>query len=214
MRVETFVVGAFQENTYLLVDDQSQRCVLVDPGDEGARLVRAIEASGTELEAIWLTHAHVDHVGGIARVKQRFPAAPIYLHPADRPLYDRAAQQAAMYGLPFDTPPAPDRELADGDTLHVGSRAFSVMHAPGHAPGLCVIHGHGIAFAGDLLFAGSIGRTDLPLSNGAAMAESLERIAALPDETVVYSGHGPATTIGEERRTNPFLNGIARVVQR
>ena len=214
MRVETFVVGAFQENAYLLVDEQSRRCVLVDPGEEGARLVRAVRASGAELEAIWLTHAHVDHVGGVAEAKRQFPSAPIWLHPADRPLYDRAAQQAAMYGLPFDTPPAPDRDLADGDTLRLGELRFSVMHTPGHAPGLCVLHGHGIAFAGDLLFAGSIGRTDLPLSDGAAMAESLERVATLPDETIVYSGHGPATTIGEERRSNPFLNGVARVVQR
>ena len=214
MNVQAFVVGAFQENSYLLVDDTTARCVLVDPGAEGDRLVGAVRASGATLEAIWLTHAHLDHVGGIAAVRRAYPGVPIFLHPADRPLYDRADQQAAAYGLPFESPPPPDHPLADGSALTVGSLSFEVMHAPGHSPGLCVIHGHGIAFAGDLLFAGSIGRTDLPLSNEAAMAASLERIVTLPDETVVYSGHGPATTIGAERMENPFLTGAARVIRR
>ena len=214
MRIATFVVGAFQENAYLLVDETARRCALVDPGAEGTRLVDAVRASGATLEAIWLTHAHVDHVGGIAEVRRSYPDVPIWLHPADRALYDRAEMQAAVYGLPFEPPPAPDHELGDGQTLAVGALRFTVMHTPGHAPGLCVIHGHGVAFVGDLLFAGSIGRTDLPLSDGARMTRSLEQVSALPDETVVYPGHGPATTIGAERRSNPFLTGAARVVVR
>ena len=212
MKVQSFTVGPFQENTYLIVDDTTARAVIIDPGDEGRRLATAIRESGATLEAIWLTHAHVDHVGGIAAVKRVWDV-PIYLHPADRALYDRAALQAAFYGLPFEPPPAPDRELADGDRLRVGSLEFEVMHTPGHAPGLVVIHGQGIAFVGDLVFAGSIGRTDLPLSDAEAMSASLERVSTLPDATVLYPGHGIATTIGRERATNPFLNGMARVAR-
>lgn len=214
MKVGTFTVGAFQENCYLLIDETAGpagSAVLVDPGAEGERLVAAVRASGATLEAIWLTHAHVDHVGGIAAVRRVWDV-PIFLHPLDRAWYDRAAAQAAFYGLPFDEPPAPDVELVDGAVVRVGGLEFQVMHAPGHAPGLVVFHRPGVAFAGDLLFAGSIGRTDLPLCSPRDMAASLERIAALPEDTVVYPGHGPATSIGEELRSNPFLTGRARVV--
>jgi hydroxyacylglutathione hydrolase len=211
--VRTFPVGAFQENAYVLLDEDTGDAVLVDPGEEGDRLLRAVSALGGTVRAIWLTHAHVDHVGGIAAVKRQADV-PIYLHPEDRPLYDSAAQQAAMFGLRMDPPPAPDRELAEGDTLRCGTRDFGVWHTPGHSPGHVTIHGQGIAFVGDCLFAGSIGRTDLPLSSPPALARSLERLCTLPDETIVYSGHGPATTIGEEKRSNPFLNGTMRLVER
>lgn len=211
MRIQTFTVGPFQENTYLMVDERASAAVLVDPGDEGDRLVAAVRATSATLQAIWLTHAHIDHVGAIARVVREWPV-PIFLHPSDRPLYDGAEMQAAVYGLPFERPPSPDREVADGDVLTVGTLEFQVMHTPGHAPGLVVIHGHGIALVGDLVFAGSIGRTDLPLSDAPAMARSLERLATLPETTVLYPGHGPPTTLARERAENPFLNGMARVV--
>ena len=211
MKVVQLPVGAFEENCYLLVDETVGRAVLIDPGAESDRLVSAVRRSGATLEAIWLTHAHVDHVGAIAGVLRVWPV-PVHLHPRDRPLYDSAAMQAAMYGLPFEEPPAPDHELADGDFLTVGALRFRVMHTPGHSPGLVVLHGHGVAFVGDLLFAGSIGRTDLPLADPVAMAASLERIRALPADTVVYPGHGPPSTIARELATNPFLNGLARVV--
>ena len=213
MNVETFTVGAFQENCYLLVDAGSQRAVIVDPGGEGDRLVEAVEACGAQLEAIWITHAHVDHVGAIASIKRRWDV-PVYLHPADRRLYEAASRQAEVYGVPFEEPPPPDREFSDGQLLEFGGSDFTVMHAPGHAPGHVVIHGNGMALVGDCLFAGSIGRTDLPFSNPPQLAESLRKIADLPPETVVYPGHGMETTIAEERMSNPFLNGTARIVGR
>lgn len=213
MQVQTITVGAFQENTYLVVDDRSKRAVIVDPGSEGERLVEAIENSGATLEAIWITHAHVDHVGGIAAVKRKWDV-PIYLHPLDRRLYEAAGRQAQVYGIPFEEPPAPDHEFADGQQIKVGDAEMTVLHAPGHAPGHVVIHGNGIALVGDCLFAGSIGRTDLPFSNPPQLAASLEKISALAPETVVYPGHGMETTIGQERLSNPFLNGTARIVGR
>jgi hydroxyacylglutathione hydrolase len=213
MIVTAQTVGAFQENCYLVVDEESGKCVLVDPGAEGDRLISAVRASGAELEAIWLTHAHLDHVGGIADVKRVWDV-PVYLHPADEPLYRNAPRQAAAYGLWLEDPPPFDRELSEGDTVRVGSVAFDVLHVPGHAPGHVLFRGPGIALVGDLIFAGSIGRTDLPLSNPAHMQQSLARVATLPPETRLYPGHGPVTTMAAELQSNPFLTGAARVVGR
>jgi len=211
MKVETFAVGAFQENTYLLIDDDRHESVLIDPGAEPDRLIAAVEKSRTSLKAMWITHAHIDHVGAVAGVKRKWPV-PVYLHPADITLYRHAHTQAELYGLPFDDPPPPDHELADGETLEVGALRFEVAHVPGHAPGHVMIHGHGVAFVGDCLFAGSVGRTDLPGSNGGHLSRSLERITELDPATVLYPGHGPPTTVGEELKSNPFLNGTARIL--
>lgn len=213
MKIDWRTVGAFQENSYLVVDPATNRSVLIDPGAEADQLVAMVRSSSSTLEAIWLTHAHIDHIGAIAALKRVWDV-PVYLHPADLPLYNRAAMQAAVYGLPFEQPPVPERELADGSVVSVGLLDFEVLHVPGHAPGHVAFVGHGCMLGGDLLFAGSIGRTDLPLSNPDQMTESLERAAALPEDTVVYPGHGPATSIGQERATNPFLTGAARVVRR
>jgi glyoxylase-like metal-dependent hydrolase (beta-lactamase superfamily II) len=203
-------VGAFQENCYLVVDPGTRAAAVVDPGAEGARLVDWIRAADVRVEAVWLTHAHLDHVGGLAEVAAAWDV-PIHLHPLDRPVFDHAPRAAAMYGVRFDPQPAPTAEFAEGQRLTLGGLAFDVMHAPGHAPGHVVIHGHGVALVGDCLFYGSVGRTDLPLSDPRALTRSLERIAALPPETLAFPGHGPQTTIGRERAENPFLNGGARV---
>ena len=204
----------FEENCYLLADDVAGRGVLIDPGDEGDRIVEMVRLSGVTLEAIWLTHAHVDHIGAIAAVRRHFDA-PVLLHPLDLPYYTQLSARAAeMYGLDFEQPEGPDQLLSDGEELRCGGLRFSVMHLPGHAPGLVAFTGAGISFGGDLLFAGSIGRTDLPLGNPSDMNVSLARYATLPAETVVYPGHGPVTTIGQEKQTNPFLTGAARVLRR
>lgn len=214
MRIVVRPVGPFQANCYLVIDEKSGSAVLIDPGADGAEIVEMVRESGATLEAIWLTHAHIDHIGGVAEVL-RHQHVPVWLHPLDRPFYDSlSARMAEAYGLPFDQPPAPDRELGEGDVLTCGDLRFTVMHVPGHAPGLVSFNGEGVALCGDLLFAGSIGRTDLPLSDPRAMNDSLARIATLSGETVVHPGHGPSTTIGEEMLSNPFLAGRARVVSR
>jgi hydroxyacylglutathione hydrolase len=214
MKITAITVGPFEENCYLVVDDSgSGEAVLVDPGDEGKRILREVDRAGARVGAIWLTHAHLDHIGAIASVREVWDV-PIHLHPLDRPLYDAGALQAAHYGLPFDSPPPPDRTLAERDTLSVGSLRFTVMHVPGHAPGHVAFFGEGVVFDGDCLFAGSIGRSDLPFSNPADLSASLERLISLPPKTAVHSGHGPATTIAAEIRSNPFLQGVARLSPR
>ncbi|MDQ6886282.1 MAG: MBL fold metallo-hydrolase [Gemmatimonadota bacterium] len=211
MKVVQIATGPFQENAYLVMDETSAVGALIDPGEDAERLLAAAAAEEVTIQAIWVTHGHVDHVGAIAAVK-RATGAPVHLHPLDRPLYDSAVQHGLLFGVRIETPPAPDRDLADGEMLELSSLRFTVMHAPGHAPGHVVLHGHGVAFVGDCLFAGSVGRTDLPLANPAHLARTLAAIAELPDSTIVYPGHGPATTIGEEKHSNPFLNGAARIV--
>jgi glyoxylase-like metal-dependent hydrolase (beta-lactamase superfamily II) len=214
VRILSRTVGPFQANCYLVIDEATGSAVLIDPGDDGAALVEMVRESGARLDEIWLTHGHIDHIGGVAEDRRHFPA-PVRLHPLDRPFYDSlSARMAATYGLPFDQPDAPDHELAEGEVLTCGNLRFTVMHVPGHAPGLVSFNGEGVALCGDLLFAGSIGRTDLPLSDPRAMTESLARIATLAEDTVVHPGHGGPTTIGEELRSNPFLSGRARALSR
>jgi hydroxyacylglutathione hydrolase len=214
VRISRLTVGPFEENCYLVVDESAGRAVLIDPGDEAQRIVRMVRDSGAELDAIWLTHAHIDHIGALAAVKRVWDV-PVYLHSADAPLYAAGGRQAAYYGLPFEQPGPPERTFADGDRVSVGEVEFDVLHTPGHSPGLVVLHHHDVLLAGDLLFAGSIGRTDLPLSSPADMEASLARVMGLlRDEVVVHPGHGPSTTIGRERASNPFVNGVARVLTR
>ncbi len=212
MIVTRLVLGPFQENCYIVRDPASGAAAVVDPGSDGDRIIAEIERTGNGLAAIWVTHAHVDHIGAIATVKRRWNV-PVHLHPLDEPLYRMAGRQAQLYGVPYEEPPAPDAQLTDGQSLIIGTVTLNVMHTPGHSPGHVIIHGGGHALVGDCLFAGSVGRTDLPFSNAAQLEASLFRIAALPPETVIYPGHGDSSTIGEERISNPFLNGTARLVR-
>lgn len=212
MIVTGITVGAFQENCYLVSDPSTGALAIVDPGSEPDAIIAEVERTGAEPQAIWITHAHVDHIGAIAPLKRKWDV-PVWLHPLDEPLYRVGGRQAQLYGIPYEEPPTPDRQFAEGDAVTLGSLELRVMHAPGHAPGHVVLHGHGNALVGDCLFAGSIGRTDLPFSNPADLEKSLAKIVALAPETVVHPGHGPSTTIGEEKISNPFLNGTARIVR-
>ncbi|MBT8479223.1 MAG: MBL fold metallo-hydrolase [Gemmatimonadetes bacterium] len=179
--------------------------VIVDPGAEPERIVNLLEAWEAEPLAIVLTHAHVDHVGGVAGVVRRF-GVPVYLHAADLPLYERAAEHGAMFGVPVESPPPPDHWLEHGQTLSFGSIGFEVRHAPGHSPGGVVLVSGEEAFVGDCVFAGSIGRTDLPGGDtGTLLSAIREQILTLPPETKLYCGHGPSTTVGAEAESNPFV---------
>lgn len=211
MQVVQIPNGQFLENCYLVIDEASRTCVLIDPGEEAGLIAFKLEVAGVTPVGIWLTHAHVDHVLGVPRLRAD-TGAPVYLHPADRVLYDHVPEQALAFGLPpGERLPEPDKALAHGDVLQVGELEFRVRHAPGHSPGSVVFEGSGAVFTGDVLFQGSIGRTDLPGGDLETLVQSIEReLLTLPDTTIVYSGHGPETTIGRERRTNPFLTGAAR----
>lgn len=203
----TFTSPVFGQNAYLVRCTRTGEQFAIDPGGEAEAMAAAIEEGGGRLAGIVLTHAHVDHIEGVAALVARVPA-PIHLHPADRGLYDMAAQQAAMFGQRIAPPPPPDRELADGQVLELGACAFEVRHVPGHCPGHVLLHSAeaGLALVGDVVFAGSIGRTDLPGGSFDQLMRSIrERVLTLPDETRLLTGHGPETTVGRERATNPFL---------
>lgn len=206
--VVTLTNGAFAENCYLVADPLTRDAVIVDPGQETGLFLGQLAQHRWTLRQIWLTHAHLDHVAGVGELKAA-TGATVFLHPADRPLYDAVPGQAAMFGLEAEPPPAPDAALADGQTLSVGGCSFAVVHTPGHSPGSVSFIGHGQAFVGDVLFAGSIGRTDLPGGDTETLLRSIrEALYRLPDSTVVLSGHGPATTIGAEKRSNPFVRQV------
>lgn len=204
--------GIFEENCFILADRDRGEAVLVDPGEEADLFLARLDTERLALRGIWLTHGHLDHVMGVGRVVER-TGVPVWLHPADRPLYDAVPQQAAsLLGIEVPPPPAPDYDLADGDAVRVGDAVFDVLHVPGHSPGHVAFVMRGAAVSGDVLFAGSVGRTDLPGGSAETLLRSIrERLATLPDDTVVYPGHGPATTVGSEKATNPFLTGSVRL---
>ena len=207
MMLECLTVGPLQENCYLLADTHTKEAVLIDPGDEAARLLKVLNDEGLTLRAVWLTHAHFDHVGAVADVLERYPV-PLYLHPADAPLLAHASASAARWGIPLKQPPTDFLPLSNGQTLTLGSLQAHCLFTPGHAPGHIAFYfpDEGIVIAGDALFKGSVGRTDLPGGDQAQLLGSIRReLLTLPPETKVYPGHGPATTVGEEARSNPFL---------
>lgn len=218
MIIEEITVTVFQQHTRIIGCEETRRAICIDPGDEAERIASVIERHGLELQAIALTHAHLDHIGGVAALKKLRPDALVILHEADEFMYDDLPEQPAWIGIPrvqwaalgfdYEEPPKIDRRWTDGETYAVGNLSFKVIHCPGHTPGHVVLFEprEKKVFVGDCLFAGSIGRTDLPGGSSEQLMDSLlNRIVPLGDDVEVYSGHGPVTTIGHERRTNPFL---------
>ena len=204
--VRSFTGGVFAENTYLVACARTGAGLLVDPGAAAAEALAVARAAGITIEKIVLTHAHLDHVEGIPRARRELPDVPVLLHPADRQLYDAAPFQAQMFGVPLEPLPPVDGELVVGETLEFGDCALVIRFAPGHAPGHVILVGDGVALVGDVIFAGSIGRTDLPGGSLPTLMKSIrEQVMTLPDATTLYTGHGPETTVGHERVSNPFL---------
>ncbi|HQU86541.1 MAG TPA: MBL fold metallo-hydrolase [Pyrinomonadaceae bacterium] len=218
MIIETFVLTPFQQNTRVLVCGETKKAICIDPGDKSAEIVSFLTANNFELQAITLTHAHLDHAGGVKDLHDNFPKAEIILHKDDEDLYYGLPQQPLMMGLPqaqlkalgfeYDDPPKLTRNWEDGEVYTVGNLRFKVLHCPGHTRGHVVFaeETEKKVFVGDCLFEGSIGRTDLPGGDYDTLINSIKKkILPLGDEFIVYSGHGNETTIGREKQTNPFL---------
>ncbi len=205
MILESMTVGPYGENTYILGDEATGSGAIVDPGEEATRIALAVEQTDLEIGQIIITHAHIDHVGAVAALVDEY-ACPVLMHAEAEPMLQQLPTQAMMMGLRFGKVPAVDRHVADEEVLEVGDLRLRALYTPGHAPGHLAfyVEGEGVVLAGDALFAGSVGRTDLPGGNTEVLMQSInERLMTLPDETRVLSGHGPVTTIGEERAHQP-----------
>jgi len=200
-------LGPLQTNCYLLICQTTQKAAVIDPSWDGQQIADIAREKGAEITHILLTHAHFDHVGGLADLKTAVDA-PIYIHPDAVEMLAQATVTASMFQLTIKSPPAADNMLAEGGTIQVGDLSLQVLFTPGHAPGHVSFYlpAHHVLFDGDVLFQQGIGRTDLPGGSYPQLMQTIrEMLLVLPDETQVLSGHGPATTIGQEKEWNPFL---------
>jgi len=208
IQIETFVLGPVQTNAYLLADPDSGDAAVIDPAWDGAAIQAVSLRRGWHIRQLWFTHAHFDHIGGVGTLVRAIqPPPPLALHPADLPLW-RAQGGAPLFGLRFEAGPEPEVALSDKQNLQLGALLFEVRHAPGHTPGHVLFYcaSEGVMFCGDVIFAGGIGRTDLPGGDYATLMNSIKnQVLNLPDETRLLSGHGDETTVGWEKRWNPFL---------
>jgi hydroxyacylglutathione hydrolase len=204
MILKLLVVGPLASNCYIVGDEATKEGAIIDPADEAENILSSVAELGLSVKSIILTHGHPDHIAALKEVKEA-TGAEIMVHEDDA-AYPEQGALALFFGFNCPTPPPPDRLLKDGDDIDIGSLHFTVIHTPGHTPGGICLLGHGVLFSGDTLFNSGIGRYDLPGGDYARLMNSLQaKLMALPDETIVHPGHGPRTTIGAERRNNPFL---------
>ena len=209
MILEMLTVSPFQENCYVIGDEESMTGAIIDPGDEAARIALTVERVGLEISQIIVTHSHIDHVGAVAQLVDEY-MCPVLMHNEAEAMLKTVPQQAMMMGMRFGKVPKVDRHIGDEEILEVGSLRLRSLYTPGHAPGhlAFLVEDEDTVFSGDALFAGSVGRVDLPGGSMEVLMKSIsQRLLILPDETHVLSGHGPETTIGRERVSNPFLGG-------
>jgi glyoxylase-like metal-dependent hydrolase (beta-lactamase superfamily II) len=207
MILKTLVVGPFASNCYIVGSESSKHGIIIDPGAEAKLILSTVNDLGMTVSLILVTHTHIDHIGALAPVKEG-TGAKFAIHEAEATagLSMFSRMLSSMSGGSFNQPPKPDRLLKDGDTIDIDDLSFTVLHTPGHSPGGISLYGHGILFSGDTLFNCGIGRTDFPGCSYEQIMDSIKnKLMTLPDETIVYPGHGPATTIGKEKRGNPFL---------
>ncbi|MBI5739716.1 MAG: MBL fold metallo-hydrolase [Nitrospirae bacterium] len=207
MIIKKLVVGPLQENCYIVGDKKTKQAIVIDPGDESDRVLDEIKEHGLEVSAVVLTHAHFDHIGAAGDIK-RATGAKILMHKDDVEAYALARDQAAFWGYSVDDLPQIDRFVDEGDAIEAGGLSFKVMHTPGHSQGAICLYGEGVVFSGDTIFEGSVGRTDFPGGSIEELRKSFRRLIDLPEDTKVFSGHGPDTTIGRERVENFFMNEI------
>ena len=210
LRYLTVPVTPFQQNCSLVYDEDTRAAAVIDPGGDLARIRAAADELGVQLQQIWLTHTHIDHAGGTAQLAEELSLPIIGPHRADQYWIDLLPQQGAMFGFPPARAFTPTRWLEDGDTVELAGHVLNVRHCPGHTPGHVVFHSPQIkrAFVGDVLFAGSIGRTDFPQGDHATLIDSItQRLWPMGDDTVFIPGHGPESTFGAERRSNPYVRG-------
>ena len=206
MQIMRIVVGPLQVNCFILADETTKEAVVIDPGDDAAAILSVIRDKGLAVRYIINTHAHFDHVGANKAIKDA-TGAELLIHRDDDALLGASPNQARMFGMTVPSSPKADRYVKHGDVITAGEISLKVLHTPGHSPGGISLLEQGMVFTGDSLFAGSIGRTDFPGGDLKTLLRSIKtNLLTLPDDTKVFSGHGPASTIGEERRENPFLN--------
>ena len=205
-------VTPFQQNCTLLWCEATRKAVVVDPGGDVPQILAAIEQANVDVNEIWLTHGHIDHVGGAAELRDALKVAIVGPHIADKHMLDHVVESGANFGMTGVRNFTPERWLQEGDRVSVGDLSFDILHCPGHSPGSVVFVNHDMRFAmvGDVLFAGSVGRTDLPGgSHETLIASIMTKLLPLGDDVGFICGHGPGSSIGQERLTNPFLTGVA-----
>lgn len=206
MRIIQIIVGPFEMNSYIIAEQDHPECIIIDPGDEPEKIIQSIESQHLTPVRIINTHNHIDHLRHVSKVQNYFNL-PFYICAEDLPLYQSIKQQGLFFGLVSSDPPQIAGFLKDGDSFKLNAEFFYIYHTPGHSPGSICIYTKGHVFVGDVLFKDSIGRTDLLGGNYELLMKSIrDKLLTLPDDTIIYPGHGPTSTIGREKQFNPFIN--------